>query len=127
MTKQRSSALLPHNLRENPQLARALVAENQLTSGLSQDEHDRVKSSLLTDDDEAKLREVELADRQISAAEKAYSTATEVLGELAQLSEGELQMFEAGAQLTPDENPTKDLPISKGGSLKIVTDEEDNQ
>ncbi len=119
--KQRASALLPHNLQANPELARALIAENAMVSGVQEDERERIQESLLSEDDMDVLRDVELADKQITAAEKAFGTATQVLAELAEFSESDIAMLED--QTHEPSPPDKTKSLADGGSIKLQTED----
>lgn len=116
--KERMAALLPDKLKANPALARALVAENRLVTGIGDSTYERAKASLLTDEDMEVLTQVEASERQIRAAEKAYQTSTEVLAEL---DRNEPNLMEAAAyeQASEPETPSEDLPLHKGGMWKF--------
>ena len=127
--KERNLLLLPDRLKSKPALARALVAEDPLVTGLSSEETDRARDALLSDDNRVKLAQATFTEQQIATTERAFDAATQVTAELAELTEGDVNEIEAAIADTIKQEPPPDdtKPLSQGGAIPLATIDDDDE
>jgi hypothetical protein len=127
--KDQQQFLLTGQAKQHPELAKALLKEPALTSGVRADQRDMLRNALLTDEQQAKLAALEADAADLTTLERAWDTSAEIIRKECEYDDDEYQTLLAtkpAQERKPVEVQSKRKVEGLGALLEKVGDATDD-
>lgn len=124
---ERARITTPSFMQQNPELARALLAEPPIVTGLDTETREQLRTGLLTGEQLGQLAEIETEVQQMKAVERAFGTAREAIAEIAELTEKQANTLEEEYHADPepeDDDTPPPQTLAQGAPLKLMNPDE---
>lgn len=120
--KERTRFLAPDSLRANKEMARALLTEPSVSTGIQDEQYDTLRDALLDEEQHEQLLALELEAKQADAAARAFDVALDVLAEHCGCTAADLDTV----QLEDEDDAPKIQPVKIAGISKLLEDTQDD-